>query len=37
MNEVSIAPFCEGGTTQLAELIRHELRSNNDSAGKIGF
>ena len=38
MSEMNISPFSEGGTTQLAELIRHELRRNiNDSAGTIGF
>ena len=26
MNEMSFAPLSEGGTTQLAELNRHELR-----------
>ena len=41
MSETNIAPFREGGTTQLAELTRHELRRNineiHDSVGMIGI
>ena len=38
MSETSISPFSEGGTTQLAELSRHELRRNiHDSVGMIGI
>ena len=29
MNEVSISPYAKSVTTQLAELIRHELRRIN--------
>ena len=36
MNEVNISPFCEVGMIRLAELRRHELRRNNDSAGTVG-